>query len=127
MGFFRTLFDPNEREVRKIRKIVDKINALEKGMEGRSDEELRQLTDDFRQRLQKKKSLDDILPEAFAAVRGSGFLVKTDRPGRRKQVRVLVSVHGTGQKLRNGFSGNRGHFWSWSREIPVRSIRAAAA
>ena len=69
MGFFRTLFDPNEREVRKIRKIVDKINALEKGMEGRSDEELRQLTDDFRQRLQKKKSLDDILPEAFAAVR----------------------------------------------------------
>ena len=69
MGFLTALFDPNEREVRKINKFVDKINGFEKAMQARSDAELRALTDEFKTRLANKKTLDDILPEAFAAVR----------------------------------------------------------
>ena len=69
MGFIEWLFDPNEREIRKIRKVVKKINDFEESMKSRSDEELRALTDSFRQRLKGKETLDDILPEAFAAVR----------------------------------------------------------
>ncbi len=69
MGFIEWLFDPNEREIRKIRKVVKKINDFEESMKSRSDEELHALTDKFRQRLQDKETLDDLLPEAFAAVR----------------------------------------------------------
>ncbi|MGM9998969.1 MAG: preprotein translocase subunit SecA [Candidatus Bruticola sp.] len=69
MGFIEWLFDPNERELNKIRKVVKKINSFEEKMKSCSDEELRALTDKFRKRLKEKETLDDILPEAFAAVR----------------------------------------------------------
>ncbi len=59
----------NDRELKRIRPIVDKINSLEPQMKALSDAELRALTDRFRQRLSGGESLDDILPEAFAAVR----------------------------------------------------------
>ena len=64
-----SLFDSNEREVRKIRKIVTKINSYEPGLEKLSDDELRAKTDEFRGRLKKGETLDQILPEAFAVVR----------------------------------------------------------
>ena len=72
MGFLdmiSAIFDPNEREVIKIRKIVDKINKFKDDMASKSDADLRALTDTFRKRLDNKETLDDILPEAFAAVR----------------------------------------------------------
>ena len=69
MGFLDLIFDPNERELHKIRKIVTKINGFESAMEARSDAEMKELTDKFRNELKNKKTLDDILPEAFAAVR----------------------------------------------------------
>ncbi|MAF13953.1 MAG: preprotein translocase subunit SecA [Parcubacteria group bacterium] len=61
--------DPNERFLKKIRPVVDQINKLEEKFESFSDEELKQQTAKFREELKKDKSLDDILPEAFAAVR----------------------------------------------------------
>ncbi len=61
--------DPNEREIRKLRPLVEAINALEPEMERRTDAELRALTDRFRARLASGESLDDLLVEAFAAVR----------------------------------------------------------
>ncbi len=61
--------DSNEREVRKLEPIVQAIAALEPEMERRTDAELRTLTDHFRARLASGQSLDDLLVEAFAAVR----------------------------------------------------------
>src|SRR5690606_2715581 len=59
----------NDRYVRSLEKIVAQINALEPQLEGFSDAELTAQTDKFRQQLAQGKTLDDILPEAFATVR----------------------------------------------------------
>lgn len=59
----------NDREVKRIRKIVDKINALEPTIEKLSDAELKAKTLEFKARLQNGETLDDILVEAFAVVR----------------------------------------------------------
>ncbi|MBW2604193.1 MAG: preprotein translocase subunit SecA [Deltaproteobacteria bacterium] len=59
----------NERELKKIKPIVEKINAFEPQMQSMSDEALKAQTPLFKERLNKGESLDDILPEAFATVR----------------------------------------------------------
>ncbi|MDA1297891.1 MAG: preprotein translocase subunit SecA [Chloroflexi bacterium] len=61
--------DSNEKAVKGLQPIVDEINSLEDEMKSLSDEELRNLTTEFRSRLEAGESLDDLLPEAFAAVR----------------------------------------------------------
>ena len=70
MSFMEKLFgDLNDKEVRKVEKIADKVMALEGQMEALSDEELRGKTQEFKDRLAAGETLDDILPEAFAACR----------------------------------------------------------
>ncbi len=59
----------NDRQVKKIRKIVDVINEYEAEFQALSDEELKLSADKFRSRLEEGETLDQILPEAFAAVR----------------------------------------------------------
>ncbi|MDR2617049.1 MAG: preprotein translocase subunit SecA [Endomicrobium sp.] len=59
----------NERDIKAIKPIVDKVNALEMTIKQLSDEGLRNKTIEFRERLAKGETLDDILPEAFACVR----------------------------------------------------------
>jgi preprotein translocase subunit SecA len=61
--------DPNKREIEKHSDLVDFVNELEPEFEKLSDEALRAKTDDFRKRLAEDETLDDLLPEAFAAVR----------------------------------------------------------
>ncbi len=61
--------DSNERELQKFTPIVERVNQFEPEMEARSDAELRAKTDEFRSRLESAEALDDLLPEAFAAVR----------------------------------------------------------
>src|SRR5437867_987641 len=63
------IFDSNEAELRRLKKVVVKINALEAGTKALSDDALRARTAEFRDRLAKGETLDDILPEAFAVVR----------------------------------------------------------
>lgn len=69
--FFDRLFNgSNEKEVKKIRKIVEQqINPLEEGLKKLSDSSLANKTNEFKARLAKGETLDDILPEAFAVVR----------------------------------------------------------
>jgi len=70
MSFLSKIFgDPNEREIKKDRLIVDKINSLEESVKSLTDKQLSAKTDEFRQRLAKKETLEDLLPEAFAVVR----------------------------------------------------------
>lgn len=65
----KTLFDSNEREIRKLKPLVERINSLEPQIASLTDAQLRAKTDEFRERLAKGETLDDILPEAFAVVR----------------------------------------------------------
>ena len=66
MGLFKSY---SEKEVKRVQPIVDKINSLEPEMEKLTDAELRAKTDYFKEQLANGKTLDDILPEAFAVVR----------------------------------------------------------
>ena len=61
--------DPNERELKRLRKEVERINALEPYVQSLSDEQLRAKTDEFKERLAAGETLDDLLHEAFAVVR----------------------------------------------------------
>ena len=62
--------DPGEKAIDKLAQtLVPQVNDLEPGMQTRSDEELYGLTQEFRHRLERGETLDDLLPEAFAAVR----------------------------------------------------------
>ncbi|MCR5033827.1 MAG: preprotein translocase subunit SecA [Clostridia bacterium] len=70
MGFMEKVFgDLNEKEVKKVSKIADKVMALEDEMAALTDEELRAKTTEFKERIAGGESLDDILPEAFAVCR----------------------------------------------------------
>ena len=67
----------NDRLLKQYRRVVDKINALEPQFEKLSDDQLREKTQEFRQRVSDGQSLDDLLPEAFAVVReGSKRVLK---------------------------------------------------
>jgi preprotein translocase subunit SecA len=69
-GLAKRLFgSANDRLVKVMRKTAERVNALEPSMEALSDEALRAKTDEFRARLERGETLDDLLPEAFAAVR----------------------------------------------------------
>jgi preprotein translocase subunit SecA len=59
----------NERELRRLQPTVDRINALEAAMQAMSEDELRAQTGRFKERVERGESLDELLPEAFAAVR----------------------------------------------------------
>jgi len=63
----------NEREIKRLQPMVEAVNALEPSMQAKSDAELAALTPAFKQRLAAGESLDDLLPEAFAAVREAGW------------------------------------------------------
>ena len=90
-----SLVDSNEAEVRRLRKVVDQVNALTAETAALSDDELRRRTASFRERLAAGKTLDDILPEAFAAVREAG-------------TRTLKQTHFDVQLL-GGIALHRGH------------------
>ena len=70
MGLLKNIFGTySEKEVKRVMPIVDKINSLEPEMEKLTDKELAGKTDYFKEKLKEGKTLDDILPEAFATVR----------------------------------------------------------
>src|SRR5499426_3336864 len=62
----------NDRELKRLRPVVAQVNALEPSIQALSDEKLRAKTAEFRERLAKGETLDDLLPEAFAVVREAG-------------------------------------------------------
>ena len=66
---FSRLGDSNDKELRRLQPLIDRVNELEADFERLSDEELRAKTGEFRARLKDGAALDELLPEAFAAVR----------------------------------------------------------
>ena len=81
MGLFTKLFGTrSEREIKHIQPLVDKILALEEEYKALSEVELRGKTAQFKQRLEQGETLDDLLPEAFAAIREAADRVLGMRP-----------------------------------------------
>ena len=71
-GLVRLFGNSNERQIRRMRPIVAKINDLEAGMQALSDDALKAKTELYRGRIEKGETLEDLLPEAFAACREAG-------------------------------------------------------
>ena len=70
IGFLKKVIgDPSQRQLKKMQKTVDEIEALESDIEKLSDDGLRQKTEEFKKRFEDGESLEKILPEAFAVVR----------------------------------------------------------
>jgi preprotein translocase subunit SecA len=69
----------NERELKRVSPIVDRINELESGIQPLSDDELKQKMDEYRQRVENGEALDDILPEVFAVVRETAQRILGER------------------------------------------------
>ena len=66
---FKKIFDSGYKELKRVEKIADKIDALAEDFKKLTDEELQNKTPEFRERLKNGETLDDILIEAFATVR----------------------------------------------------------
>jgi len=75
-SFFEKVFGSySDRELKRIEPLVDRIEALDKDMQSLSDEELQYKTVEFKERLNKGETLDDILPEAYGVVREASHRV----------------------------------------------------
>ena len=100
---FEKLFGSHsDRELKKIKPIVDKIEALEEEYRALSDEALKAKTPEFKERLAAGESLDDILPEAFAAVREASDRVLGMRPFRVQLIGGIVLHQGRIAEMKTG-------------------------
>ena len=80
MSFIRKLFDHEYKELEKFKKIADQIELLSDSMASLSDEELKNKTTEFKERLANGETLEDIKVEAFAVVREAAFRVIGEKP-----------------------------------------------
>jgi len=92
----------SERELKKIAPLVDKIEALADGYKRLTDEELKAKTPEFRQRLENGETLDDLLPEAFAAVREASDRVLGMRHFRVQLMGGIVLHQGRIAEMKTG-------------------------
>ncbi|MGE0870239.1 MAG: preprotein translocase subunit SecA, partial [Kofleriaceae bacterium] len=103
MGFFQKIFgSKNQRELRKLQPTVERIHSLEPTMKAKSDAELKAMTADFKQRLDRGATLDDILPEAFATVREAGVRVLGMRHYDVQMIGGMVLHSGKIAEMRTG-------------------------
>lgn len=103
MGFLEKLFGSySEREVKKLQKIADKIEALDESMQNLSDDELKAKTDEFKKRLQNGETLDDILPEAFAVCREAAWRVLGMKHYRVQLIGGMVLHQGRIAEMKTG-------------------------
>ena len=103
MGLFSKVFGSrSQREVKALTPLVDKIEALGDGMKALSDHELRAKTDEFKDRLAKGETLDDILPEAFAVCREADERVLGMRPYRVQLIGGIILHQGRIAEMKTG-------------------------
>ena len=103
MGLIQKIFGTySQRELKSIYPIADKIEALEGEYRQLTDEQLQAKTPEFKQRLQQGETLDDILPEAFAAVREAADRVLGLRPYRVQLIGGIVLHQGRIAEMKTG-------------------------
>ena len=94
--------DPNEKQLKLLQPIVDDINAHEDSMRGLTDDDLAAMTYEFKARINAGESLDDILPEAFAAVREASARVLDMRHFDVQMIGGVVLHQGKIAEMRTG-------------------------
>ncbi|MCT4631840.1 MAG: preprotein translocase subunit SecA [Firmicutes bacterium] len=103
MGFLEKIFgNLNDKEIKKISSIVDRIDSFEDGLKKLSDEELRGKTFEFKSRLQAGETLDDILPEAYAVVREASIRTLGMRHFRVQMIGGIVLHQGRIAEMKTG-------------------------
>ena len=103
MGLIKSIFGTySERELKHIYPIVDRIEALSEEYKAMSDAQLQAKTGEFKERLQKGETLDDILPEAYATVREAADRVLGLRPYRVQLVGGVVLHQGRIAEMKTG-------------------------
>ena len=103
MGLFTKMFGTrSQRELKKIQPTVDKILAMEAEYKALSDEELKAKTPQFKERLAAGETLDDILPEAFAAIREAADRVLGMRPYPVQLIGGIVLHQGRIAEMKTG-------------------------
>ena len=103
MGIIEKIFGTHsEHELKRIYPIVDHIDALEPEMQKLSDEELKEKTKEFKERLAKGETLDDLLPEAFAVVREAAVRVLGMRHYRVQMIGGIILHQGRIAEMKTG-------------------------
>ena len=102
MGFLSKLFDPTAGELKRLGKIVDRIDSFEEAHRQLTDDELRGKTQEFRDRLAKGETLDDLLPEAFSVVREATSRVMGKRQFRVQMMGGIVLHQGRIAEMKTG-------------------------
>ena len=92
----------SEREIKRIRGDVDRVESLRPAMQALTDEELRAKTDEFKKRLQDGETLDDILVEAYAAVREGARRALDMEPFRVQVIGGIILHQGRIAEMRTG-------------------------
>ncbi len=92
----------SQREVKRILSIVDKIEALESSVQPLTDAQLKSKTNEFKERLSKGETLDDILPEAFAVVREASARVLGMRHFRVQLIGGIILHQGRIAEMKTG-------------------------
>ncbi|MBP3656608.1 MAG: preprotein translocase subunit SecA, partial [Clostridia bacterium] len=102
MGFFSKLFDPAAGEIKRLQKTVDQIDAFEDAHKKLTDEQLRAKTAEFRARLEKGETLDQLLPEAYSVVREATYRVTGKRQFRVQMMGGIVLHQGRIAEMKTG-------------------------
>jgi len=103
MNIFKKIFGTtSEKELKRLAPIADRIEALEPEYQKKSDAELRAKTDEFKARLKKGETLDDILPEAFATVREAAIRAHGQRAFHVQLIGGIVLHQGRIAEMKTG-------------------------
>lgn len=103
MSFIEKIFGSHsEREVKKLKFAVDKIEELSPAMEALSDDELKAKTNEFKERLSKGETLDDLLIEAYAVVREAAWRTLEQKPYRVQVMGGIILHQGRIAEMRTG-------------------------
>ena len=105
MGILRRLIDTEYKELKRFKLMSEKIMALDESMQALSDDELKAKTEEFKKRLEKGETLDDLVVEAFAVVREAAYRVIGEKPF---QVQIIggLTLH-----VGNNFNSNNAYLF----------------
>ena len=101
MGIFN-VFSEEQREIRSLAKEAEKVMALEPQMQALSDDQLREKTSEYRNRLQHGETVDDILYEAFATAREAAYRVINEKPFKVQIMGALAMHKGDIAEMKTG-------------------------
>lgn len=102
MSLFKKVFDFDEKELRRFEKIANKIDELDEEYQKLSDDDLKNKTAEFKERLEKGETFDDIIVEAFATAREACFRVIGERPYHVQLLGALALHYGNIAEMKTG-------------------------